>query len=167
MVGISIYLIIQIALAAFTIQVFANREKTRAKHVHRKDKIWEKLFIVAFIPIGSFAYFSMGGFPPKTGQIVPMTVTTLVMYGAVVLRWRRQAHTETLPPASPAQRRYFYRSTDGRTVCGPDAESRLSALVRMGFITVDTLIADETSPEDWTPLKDRHDLTLLQKATEA
>jgi hypothetical protein len=167
MLGIVIYLIIPIALAAFTIHVFVNREEIRAKHAPRRDKPWEKIFIVLFIPLGSFAYFSMGGFPPKTDQIVSMTVTTLLMYGAVIFRWRRQARIGTVPPTPPAERRYYYRSTDGRSVCGPDTEAKLSVLVRMGLITADTHIADETSPQDWTPLRDRHDLTRLQQATAA
>jgi len=66
MLGIVIYLIIQIALAAFTIHTIVNREEIRTKHAHRKDKPWEKIVIVFLIPAMAFGYSLLGGYPPKT-----------------------------------------------------------------------------------------------------
>ena len=166
MLGIVIYLIIQIALAGFTIHVLVNREQIRAKHAHRKDKPWEKIIIVALIPLMVFAYSLLGGYPPKSDQLVFITVFTVAMYGSVILRWRRQARIGTVPPPPPPEPRYYYRSSDG-TPCGPDTESRLSVLARMGFITADTPIADEVSPDLWKPLRDRPELTALHNAQAA
>jgi hypothetical protein len=166
MLGIVIYLIIQIALAGFTIHIFVNREEIRATHAHRKDKPWEKIVIVILVPLMSFGYSLLGGYPPKSDQLVFTTVCTVFMYGAMILRWRRQARIGTMPPTPPAEPRYYYRSTDG-TPCGPDTEARLSVLARMGFITIDTPIADEGSPEAWKPLRERPELTALHNVQAA
>jgi hypothetical protein len=164
MPGFIIYIIIQIALAAFAIYVVFNREQIGAKHVHKKDSRWEKIAIVILIPAMGFGYSLLGRYPPKSDQLEFTTFFTVFMYVIVILRWRRQSRvSETQPPPAPVERRYYYRSNDG-TPCGPDTEDRLSVLARMGFITEDTPIADESSPDAWKPLRNRPELELLHKA---
>lgn len=167
MLGIVIYLVIQAALAAFTIHVFVNSEEIRARHSHRKDKRWEKIVMVFLVPAMGFAYSLLGGYPPKTDQLIFITGFTVIMYAAIILRWRRQSRIPDGAQPVLAERRYFYRSTDGTTVCGPDTEARLAVLVRMGLITADTPVSDENSPDEWKLLRERHDLILLRQTQAA
>lgn len=166
MMGLVLYIAIQIALLGFAIHIIVNREEIRARHAHKKDSQREKIAIVILVPVMAFAYSLLGGYPPKSDQLVFTTVVTVFMYGAAILRWIRQSRIPNTAQTRPAEKRYFYRSTDG-TTCGPDTEAKLCVLVRMGLITADTAIADESSPDNWKLLRERTDLTLLHQAQAA
>jgi hypothetical protein len=163
MVGLLIYIVIQVALLAFAIHTVVNREAIRARHANRKDSRWEKLAIVFLIPIGSFAYCSLGGFPPKSDQIISATLGTIFMYGVVIFRWIRQSRIPNAHSATEIEKLYYYRSGDGTAICGPETEKKLAALIRLGLINDNTLIADEKSPNAWKPLRERTDLDLLRQ----
>jgi hypothetical protein len=150
-VGLVIYVIIQIVLAGFAVYILLNREAIRARQTLRKDKGWEKFAIVLLVPVLAFGYALLGGFPPKNDQLVFGVVVTVLLYVSAGLRWIRQSRS-SIARANSAPL-YFYRSSDG-TICGPETGSRLSALLQRGFVSGDTLVAEESTPDAWKPLSD-------------
>ena len=169
MLGTIIYIIIQVALLAFAIHIARNWREIRARHANKTDSRWEKIAILFLVPAMGFGYMSLEGLPPKNDQIVFAIVFTVFMYGAVIARWVRQSRARNEREAAtavPVRKSYLYRSSDGSAVCGPFSEDKLRAMFRMGFVTPDTLIAEENAPENWIPLGKCPVLKILCEARE-
>ena len=163
MFGVTIYVIIQIAVLAFAVYIFVNRRELRKQNAHRTDPGWQKVTMLAIVPLLAFGYGCLDGFPPKKDRLLTMIVGTLVMYLALVFRWRRQGKASRESATLESEPLYYYRTSSGNTRCGPDTKGQLAALVRMGLIGENTEVSSQQTPDEWKALKDHAPLADLSR----
>ena len=160
MLGTVIYVIFQIAIFAYCFHVLRNFRQIREQGAAQQDSPLRKIITLVLIPAGAYGYACLGGFPPKSDQLLFAAVATVVMYGAIAFRWRRQTRHAEAARSKQIEKRYLHRSSDGSAICGPDTRDELAALLRLGLMKQDALVADEGLPDRWKPVSEWPELGL-------
>ena len=161
--GFIIYVVLQVIAAVYAVYILTHWREIRERNKGRKDSPAQIVVLIILIPAIAYGYQSLKAHPLGPEQWTQMYWMTAAMYAVLLARWVRQnwrgranGSKGSTESAIARETQYLYRAIDGSR-CGPETESRLKMLVRMGAISGDTLVAESApdAAEEWKPLRER------------